>query len=289
MIILENDFIKASFSLKGAELQSLIYKQTNKNFLWSGDKTFWGKYSPVLFPIVGGLKDDTFIYEGLPYHLNRHGFARDNEFTLQQLSETELLFSLEQSSETLKSYPFQFHLGIHYKLEDNMLSCKYEVINPSQHKNLFFSLGGHPAFAVTTDNDISYADYYLEFNADDELIYHKIEQDLIGNNTKVIELDQKQLALRYDLFYQDAMVFKSLKSSLISLRNNKNTSRLDFRFEGFPYFGIWAAKNADFVCLEPWCGIADVVGHNQELASKEGILMLEPNKTFSRTWSISLS
>ncbi len=289
MITLENDSIKASFSPKGAELQSVIYKQTNQNYLWNGDKNFWGKFSPVLFPIVGGLKDDAFIYEGASYHLSRHGFARDNEFTVRQLSDTEVFFFLEQSCETLKVYPFEFHLSIQYKLEENMLSCRYEVTNPSHGKKLLFSLGGHPAFAITTNDDTTYEDYYLEFNADEELIYHKIDQDLICEETEVIELDKKKLPLKYELFHQDALVLKSLKSNLISLRNYKNTSRLDFKFEGFPYFGIWAAKNADFICLEPWCGIADTIGHNQELVSKEGIVALEPNKTFSRIWSISLS
>ncbi|MHA4895530.1 aldose 1-epimerase family protein [Pedobacter sp. PWIIR3] len=289
MIILENELVKTTFSIKGAELQELIYKPTNENYLWSGDKNFWGKFSPILFPIVGALKDDTFIFEDKNYHLNRHGFARDNEFDFYKVSDSEILFTFKDSPETLTSYPFEFHLGIRYKLEDNCLICNFEVYNPSNSSNLLFSIGGHPAFSVKTDNEISYHDYYLDFDHDEKLTYHKIDKDLIMDDTHTIQLVDGKLPLKYELFHQDALVFKSLKSNHIVLGNYKNSRRLDFRYDGFPYFGIWAAKNADFICLEPWCGIADAVDHNLNLLDKEGIISLQPNESFSRSWSVTIS
>ncbi|MEJ2882131.1 aldose 1-epimerase family protein [Pedobacter sp. GR22-6] len=285
MIILENTNIKASFSTKGAELQSLYNKNTEREYLWDGNPDFWGKYSPILFPIVGGLKENRYILEGREYELPRHGFARDHQFDSKQLSETELIFILRQSSGTFSVYPFEFDLLIRYELIEEQLRCTYEVNNPADNP-LFFSIGAHPAFAIPTGRNLSYTDYYLEFNKDITLEYHKIKHDLIDTETITLPLKDGKLPLKYELFYDDALVFKTLKSDLISLKNHKNDHGLDFSFKDFPYFGIWTAKNADFICLEPWCGIADGVHHNQQLKEKEGIITLEAQQEWKRSWEI---
>ncbi|RZK72527.1 MAG: aldose 1-epimerase family protein [Pedobacter sp.] len=290
MIYLENDFIKVGFSDRGAELQSLDSKTSKINYLWNGNSEFWGKHSPVLFPIVGGLKENTYFYEGIEYNLSRHGFARDHKFEYEIVSGKEILFTLKSSAETIKSYPFDFELRLRYVLEGQKISCSYEVKNPSSEKNLLFSIGGHPAFSTPIDNQTEYSDYYLDFDGDTELIYHKLEGDLISARTEVIKLENGKLNLSRALFENDALVFKTLKSKRISIKNDKNEAyQLDFSFNGFPYFGIWAAKGADFVCLEPWCGIADVVEHNRELVSKEGIMTLPANQDWKRTWAVELN
>jgi len=288
MIYLENDFIKVAFSLKGAELQELVNKRNGENYLWKGDANFWGKFSPVLFPIVGGLKNNSYTYKGENYQLGRHGFARDKDFSITEQSKDEIFFTFVDSPESYAVFPFKFRLGIRYKLNAANLECRYEVLNTDEENDLYFSIGGHPAFAIQTATGLNYDDYFLQFNHDDVLTYHEIENDLISNRTQSIQLMGGRLDLRHDLFYKDAMVFKTLKSDTISIRNTKNDHGLDFKFERFPYFGIWAAKDADFICLEPWCGVADVIGHNQELTTKEGIVKLAPEESFSRAWSVTL-
>ena len=288
MIYLENDFIKAGFSTKGAELQQLLNLKTGEDYLWKGDPAFWGKFSPILFPIVGGLKNDTYTYQGESFKLSRHGFARDKQFILETQSADELVFILTDSPETLAVYPFKFKLAIRYKLSDSNLTCSYEVSN-TDDKNLLFSIGGHPAFSVNTANGVAYSDYYLHFNNDSVIEYHEIEKDLISDRTHTMKLDNGKLNLTHKLFYNDALVFKTLKSDRISLSNTKNESKIDFLFTDFPYFGIWAARDADFICLEPWCGIADVVGHNGALEDKEGIIELGTDQTFTRTWTVSIT
>lgn len=291
MISLENNKIKATFKIKGAELQSLESKITGLNYLWKGDPEFWGKHSPILFPIVGALKSNQYAYEGNRYELSRHGFARDMEFKAKQISETEALFSLRDTEKTLSIYPFKFSLGIRYTLQQHSLICSYEVSNPESDTtstNLLFSIGGHPAFAVPLIESEKYDNYYLEFNNDDTLCYHKIQNDLIAHETANIELEDKKLSLKHELFYNDALVFKSLKSNKISIRSKGNSHGLNFRFDNFPFFGIWAAKDADFVCLEPWCGIADGVDHDQELSNKEGIISLPAGQSWNRTWEVEL-
>lgn len=286
MIFLENEHMRASFAAKGAELQHVTGAHSGTEFLWSGDPNFWGKYSPVLFPIVGNLKNNSYEFDGVTYELPRHGFARDLEFECNHINSHELLFTLSHNSETLKVYPFEFKLGLRYKIFGASLCCTYEVTNPA-NTELLFSIGGHPAFAAPLNKQGDYEDYYLQFDQDEELTYHPIEDNLVSVQTSTIKLKDKKLPLKHELFYDDALVFKALKSDSISLLNNKNYNGLNFKFEGFPYFGIWAAKDADFVCLEPWCGIADSINHNQRLRDKEGIITLAPKSNWQRTWQVT--
>ncbi|RZM29815.1 MAG: aldose 1-epimerase family protein [Pedobacter sp.] len=287
MIHLENEQFTATFNAHGAELQSLVNKNTGLDYIWSADPKFWAKHSPILFPIVGALKDNSYTYSGQRFELPRHGFARDREFGVEKISETVLLFSLKADAESMAVFPFDFVLALRYTLTDTGLRCSYEVSNPGT-ENLLFSIGGHPAFATPVTGGISYTDYELVFNADSDLTYYEITDNLISNHTQTIALSENTLRLSHELFYNDALVFKTLKSDQITLRNTVNEHGMEFHFEGFPYFGIWSAKDADFVCLEPWCGIADGVEHDQELAHKEGIVTLAPQAAWSRSWEVKL-
>ncbi|WP_240186656.1 aldose 1-epimerase family protein [Pedobacter namyangjuensis] len=286
MIAIENEHLKVSFAKKGAEIQSIKSVHSSTEFMWSGNPDYWGKFSPVLFPIIGALKDDTYIYEEQKYHLPRHGFARDMDFEHEQISNHEVVFKLSHNDETLKVYPFEFVLSLRYKITGATLSCTYEVENPA-NKPLLFSVGGHPAFAAPIDRQGNYTDYYLRFNKDNALTYHHIEANLITDKTTTITLEGNKLPLKHELFYDDALVFKNLQSDKISLLNSKNYNGIEFSFSDFPFFGIWAAKDADFVCLEPWCGIADGLNDNQNLAEKEGINTLDAKGNWQRTWQVT--
>jgi len=285
-IYIENEHIKASFAAKGAELQRITGVDSGTEYLWNGDPDYWPKFSPVLFPIVGALKENSYEFDGKTYSLPRHGFARDMEFEVDKISELEILFTLKSTPETQKVYPFDFILGLRYKMSGASVCCTYEVSNPSDQE-LLFSIGGHPAFAAPLNKQGTYTDYFLQFNADEELTYHEIEDNLISNETVTLNLEDKKLYLKHDLFYKDALVFKNLKSTSISLMNTKTYNGINFKFENFPYFGIWAAKDANFICLEPWCGIADSVAHHQQLKDKEGIVVLAPKEKWQRTWQVT--
>lgn len=287
MITLENGLLKASFVQKGAELQSLKSKTSGIEYIWDANPKDWAKHSPVLFPIVGALKDNRYAYQGEQYELSRHGFARDMEFELESKSADEVVFTLRSSESTKKVYPFEFSLSLIYTLKSHGLSCTYKVYNPSD-ADLLFSVGGHPAFATPVDENLRYEDYYLRFNQDEELLINKISDNLISEEVKSIPLKDKVLPLKHELFYDDALVIKALNSNKISLQNKVNSHGLHFTFEGFPYFGIWAAKDANFVCLEPWCGIADSVNHSGQLSDKEGIVILSAEESWQRTWQVDI-
>jgi galactose mutarotase-like enzyme len=285
MITLENDKLTAVIVNKGAELQQITHKQTGINYMWKGDAAYWGKYSPVLFPIVGGLKNDTYYYNDKAYKLPRHGFARDKTFVAEKLSETEAVFTLTQDEQTLTVYPFAFVLILRYQLNNNSLSCTYEVYNPG-NDDLLFSVGAHPAFAVPITSDTDYDNYYLQFNTTERLHRWKLQEGLLASSSQLLPTTNNKLPLKAALFYEDAIVLKNLQSNCITLASNKHEHGFNFYFNGFDYFGIWAAKDAPFICLEPWCGIADSIKHNQQLTDKEGINELQPGESFVRTWSV---
>lgn len=282
-MILQNRELTVTISALGAELKSI--KDTNQvEYLWQADAAFWNKTSPILFPIVGSLKNNTYLYNQKEYHLSRHGFARDYEFTPEKISETEARFTLEANAETLEKYPFDFKLTITYRLIDTTVVCEYNVTNLG-NGIMPFCIGAHPAFMLHDDM----AHYKLHFNNDSLL--NRLEltsKGLIGSKTETIPLNNHYLPLNFELFYKDALVFRNLKSTEIALINNQTKKKVLFKFEGFSHFGIWSAPNAPFICLEPWCGMADLENHNSILEEKEGVLRIAPNEQHMLKWSFGI-
>jgi galactose mutarotase-like enzyme len=286
MPTLENDRLKIEVAPKGAELQRLFHKVHQLDYLWSGDPAFWGKHSPVLFPVVGTLKDNTYFYQGKAYRMGRHGFARDREFILEKQDASSLLFLLHSDAETRKIYPFDFEFRIRYLLDGDELSTEYLVKNTGPSV-MFFSVGGHPAFRLPLTADTVFSDYYLRFSENENLARWPISAEgLIGLQPIPLLQDTDRLNLLKPLFYQDALVFKYPASSGISILSPKTSHGIDFEMGEFPFLGIWSARDADFICLEPWCGIADSVNSNQQLESKEGIERISPGSSFSRQWRV---
>lgn len=285
---IENDFLRVEFSLKGAELKSIFNKKNKKEILWQADPKFWAKSSPILFPIVGALKNDKYTYLDKQYSLSRHGFARDMVFDKIEDNESKIIFSLKSNKDTIKIYPFQFDLQIIYSLESNRLNVDYIVKNLDKENDLLFSLGAHPAFNIEVNDDKNYSDYEIYFPSDEVLEINQLTNNLIAENKKIINLNNKKLDLSYQLFESDALVMTNLKSESLILRNKIDNDSLIFSFNNFPFFGIWAAKNANFVCLEPWSGIADFENHNQNLKQKIGILKLSSTENWKANWSIEI-
>ncbi len=285
MIHLANDNLAVTINEKGAELTSIQFNKTE--YLWQADAAYWSKHAPVLFPIVGELKDGKYIFNNKEYKLARHGFARDKTFTAEQTSPASANFSLENDEQTLTVYPFQFIFSVEYKLNNNEIFCTYHVKNKGNDV-MYFSVGGHPAFKVPLSPNLNYTDYNLLFNNDDVLRRCLLHKGLISNHAEIINLNNKTLQLQHSLFYTDAIVLKNIKSNEIKLYSDKDARALTFKFENFPFFGIWAAVDAPFVCLEPWCGIADNIHHDHQLIHKEGINRLAANESWQRTWSVEL-
>ena len=285
---IENSLVKVVIDSKGAELQSLTHKNFEMEYMWSGDPAFWGKKSPVLFPIVGGLKNGSYTYNGELYKMGRHGFAREMEFEVSWQKDDAIMFTLQSNEQTLQVYPFHFSFSVKYTLDYNDLNVSYIVKNAGK-EDMYFSVGGHPAFKLPMTTATSYDDYYLQFSRSEALDRWPLSADgLIENHTKSLIKISDKLPLLKELFHEDALVFKHLASKYIYILSRKTTHGLKVHIAGFPFLGIWAAKNADFVCIEPWCGIADSVNATGNLAEKEGINKLSAGATFERTWSVEV-
>lgn len=288
MVTLTNEHLQVNITPKGAELTSIYNKQTGLEYLWDGNPEFWPKQSPTLFPIVGGLKNGSYEFAGKQYAMGRHGFTREMVFAVSNQTDTTATFTIVATEETLKQYPFQFQFSVTYTIEGNKLSVTYTVKNPS-NDTLYFSVGAHPAFKVPLVQGDAYDDYYLAFNETENAGIYPLAADGLVELQPVPCLENtNKLPLTKALFYKDALVFKELKSTAISILNIKNSHGLTYSYTDFPYMGIWAAKNADFVCIEPWCGIADSVATTSQFAEKEGINKLGSNEVFTRTWAVEM-
>jgi galactose mutarotase-like enzyme len=288
MFTIENQQIKAVINAKGAELTQLFHKEHELDYLWHGDPAVWVKHSPVLFPIVGTLKNNTYFYNDLSYQLPRHGFARDKQFAVEEQTADTITFLLRSDAETHTIYPFMFEFRIRYSLFENALAVAYEVVNAGKD-TMYFSVGAHPAFKLPLVTGTAYTDYYLQFNQSETAPRWPISPDgLIEQSPLPLLQDTNRLNLSKNLFQKDALVLKGMASTIVTLGSNKTPHGFRFDYPGFPFFGIWAAKNADFVCIEPWCGIADSVNTNQRLEDKEGINKLVADETFTRTWTVTI-
>ena len=278
---ISNSNLTAKINHLGAEIFSLKNRE-NREYIWEGDPTFWGKHSPVLFPIVGTLKNNLFHYRQSEYHLSRHGFAREMEFRLIEKMENSATFSLTSTVKTKKMYPFDFELQICYLLEGNKLNIDYKIIN----KNDFmmpFSIGAHPAFALPKP----FESYALEYENKEILTSYELKNDLLSDNFSTIEMTDNQVPLTYSLFEKDALIFKKLQSKSITILENQNPL-LRVQFDDFPNLGIWTKSNAPFLCIEPWLGYSDTVHSSGNILEKEGIQLLDEKKSLECNFSIEI-
>lgn len=279
-VTIKNNNVTAIINTKGAELIS--FKEKDREFIWEGNPEFWGKHSPVLFPIVGTLKNNEFQYSGGTYALSRHGFARDMDFKVKEQSEDKVVFSLESSEATLKTYPFIFELQLIYVLEGSKLSIQYKVLNRDD-KEMPFSIGAHPAFALPE----SFEAYSLSFEDDKKLTYFLLENDLLSDNSELINLEEHELPLDYKLFERDALVFKQINSKAITINENSKPI-LKVAFKDFPNLGIWTKPKAPFICIEPWFGYSDTNNNSGNILGKEGIVILGSDNVFKCEFSIEV-
>jgi len=281
IITLSNNIISAKINTLGAELCSLKNTE-NKDFIWEGDPAYWGKHSPVLFPIVGTLKNNTYTHNNEEYILTRHGFARDMEFELVDQTANTATFSIQSNSTTLASYPFQFELQIQYTLFHSTLEIAYKVINKDTTE-IPFSIGAHPAFALPGN----FENYALEFEKVEPLEYTLLENDLVSTQTETIATNSNFVPLTHKLFERDALIFKKLESKSLTIVE-KEIPRLKVHFENFPNLGIWTKVGAPFICIEPWFGYSDTTESNGNLFEKEGIILLKSTDTFQTKFCIEI-
>ena len=287
--ILENELVQATINTLGAELTSFKLKGDGTEYIWQADPKFWGRHAPILFPIVGRLKDNTYRIKDRTYFMTQHGFARDLPFALISSGDDYFSFRLTSNEETLAKYPFEFELVVSYKLEGTSLQVIYGVRNASS-ETMYFSIGAHPGFNWPLRPDQETAeDYVVEFSSPETVDLLLIEEGLISNEGKPFLKNESSFPLSEDLFAKDALVFQGLQSEKLALRSLKTDKFVEMEIEGFPYLGIWSQRgSAPFVCFEPWFGLADEVDSDYDFTTKRGIQKLEVNGEFACTYTITI-
>ncbi|MGV3596816.1 MAG: aldose 1-epimerase family protein [Bacteroidota bacterium] len=286
MIIIKNEFLTAIINPLGAELKSLKNLKTGFEYIWQADPAYWNRSAPILFPIVGEVKNGAYRVDGNEYSLSRHGFARDSVFEITKRTNDEVVLTLKSNPDSLKKYPFDFEFSVGYLLQENSILTTFTIYNPST-QNIYFSVGAHPGFNLPSKQ---LENYYIEFEKPETLERWLLKDNVFSGETEPVINNSTRLPLVTSLFDKDAVVFKNMVSKKLSLKSLTGDYSLTMDFDGFPYFGIWTKPNChEFVCLEPWCGLADNSNFNGEFCEKEGVIVLVAGQVFERQFTIDIT
>ena len=282
--------LKIQTKKSGAELTSIQYN--GKEMLFQGAKVldsngniYWKRQAPILFPIVGQLKNSQTQIEDKTYEMSQHGFARDMDFEEISKTENEHHYMLKYNEETLKKYPYKFELHVIYEIIGNTLTVNYKVKNIDD-KIIYFGLGGHPAFNC----NYSSGEYEIAFSEnEDEIEFLKLKNGLIDTEKAENILQDNKIYLKEDTFDNDAVIMKNLKSNKVILQNHETNQKiLEVDFTGFPYLALWSKKGAPFVCIEPWQNTADKIDSVQIYKDKENIIELPKDKKYQCKFMIKI-
>jgi len=272
---IENEHLSCAVDDQGAQLHSIKDRESGTEVLWPGDPAVWYGQAPVLFPIVGRLKDDRYRYNGREYTLPKHGFARKSLFRLEKLESACVSFVLESSDATRACYPFEFALTLTYRLEGRALIAEAQVENRGEGE-MYFSIGAHPGFNCQMGD-------VLRFDDPETLASLWIDEEamLAGGSYPVLE-NSTDITIHEHLFDKDALILRDVKSQHVTLVRNGEAS-LKFDIGGAPVLGIWAKPGAAYVCIEPWFGLNDSNGftpdtHPNEPAGSPGTPDTHPNE-----------
>lgn len=284
---LVSELLQVIINHHGAELSSAKNNE-GLEYIWQADKSVWPRHAPVLFPIVGKLKGNSYSLNNRNYELNQHGFARDSAFRLVSYTTTSCTFELSSNEESKKNFPYDFIFQIHYELDKNTLHTHYKIINPSEQA-LLFSVGAHPGFNCPLGTNELFEDYYLKFEKTD-LNITELNEGLLTEQLTPLKLEEDILHLNSQTFDNDALVFLNNQINTISLLSKKSTHKIQLNCKNWPYFGIWSKKGCTrFICLEPWYGVADDERTNQSFLEKAGLIKLEAKKQFDCSFSITFA
>lgn len=284
---IRNESLTLEIDAHGAEMKSLIDNCSGQEYLWCGDAAYWGRTSPVLFPLVGNYREKQSCFDGKWYSLSQHGFARDMDFELVSEKGDEIWFALEDSPETLEKYPFGFRLELGYRLQGRAVEVLWKVTNKND-REMYFSIGGHPAFNCPLREGEKQTDYWIGFDTCEPLTASVLDENgTVSERTKVLELTDGMLQITDSLFDEDALIVEHDQAHKVALYTPEGEKYLEVRFEA-PLFGIWspAGKHAPFVCIEPWYGRSDRADFGQKLEEREWGNVLKAGEIFTAVYQI---
>lgn len=291
MKTIENQFLSVSVREKGAELASIISKESGNEFVLQVKKGGWPLSSPVLFPIIGCVKNNKLIHKGKEYDMHIHGFAHYQEFEVSCESSEELRFTLASNGRFLEKYPFEFELILGYKLSGKSVVCSFEVVNKSD-EDMYFQVGGHTAYICPLNENENRNQCYLGFEGTSAITTSRIDMScgLLLDKKEQIELTSEGLLkIEDDLFKKDALVIEGNQVHEVKLLDSNKKAYMSVEFDA-PLFGVWSIgdKVAPFVCIEPWYGRCDKKTFDGEIKDREWINRITPSQKFYKEYKINI-
>lgn len=284
---IKNEHLTIGISAHGAELQS-IKDSDGKEYLWQANPSIWGRHSPILFPIVCGLWNDTCRIDGKEFNMSRHGFARDTDFTLVAQGKEKVVYAMHENEATLKVYPYHFNLAVSYRLAKNKIKVVWHVENTGR-KEMYFQIGGHPAFLIPglLPSEPMHGRLRLD-DTEPRRIFGNVKGCVTPEHSAVVT-EEGILSFDEELFKDDALIFDHSQLHKVSLLNHENKAEVSVEFKA-PAVGIWSpyGKNAPFVCIEPWYGIADWADYDGEFKDKYLMNKLLPGASFMSEYTITI-
>ncbi|WP_125703474.1 aldose 1-epimerase family protein [Lacticaseibacillus daqingensis] len=291
MVTLHNDFLTVTVAEHGAEITSIQDNHTQTEYIWQADPAVWKRHAPVLFPIVGALKDDTYTYNGKRYHMTQHGFARDRDFTVAIATATVATLVLTDDESSRAIFPFAFRFEVIVALENNSVKVTYHVTNPDEEEALLFSVGGHPGFNIPLTADTTFTDYYMAFSPRKSRVQIPLKAGAgIDYKNRTLAATDTNLQLSHDYFKNDAVIFELNGKSTFAIRSDKTKRGVELSVADAPFVGVWSPypTTGEFVCIEPWWGIADTIDATGRLEDKLGINTLAPGEDFAHSYTITI-
>lgn len=278
---LSNKSVSISVKKYGAELSSFKSLDTSIEYLWQGNPDVWYGQSPILFPIVGTLLNDKCKINGKEYEMFRHGIARKRDFELKEQTENSLSLTQSWNDESLERYPFKYIFDIEFKLDGKKLTVTHTVKN-ADDKTMYFSIGAHPGFNCKIGDRLSFAE-------PETLVCEKIDSESILDGKFYPTLkNETDIVITKDIFDGDALILSGMKSDTLYLKSDFRPQMIKFNFGKAPVLGIWAKPGAEYVCIEPWCGINDSREAVADFSQKRLIQKLEPGEEFVFPWSAEI-
>lgn len=288
---IENEYLKATFSSIGAEMQSLICKANQKEYIWYAKEEIWGEHAPMLFPVIARLKDGEYSYKGEIYQIPMHGFAKHSALEVLTKTDTSITFVLKATQETLKMYPFQFELQVCFTLEGNTLKKEHTIINHDE-KDMYYELGGHDGYNICLADGETTEDYYIDFGTLDALEASCTDENILfTKDIKKIPLTNGVLPLSMETFKDDAIVCRKIPVHTVSLKSKKSDYCVKFEFEGFDTLGIWTRYlpyDSKYICLEPWTTLPDCAYLGKEIEEKVDIRILPAGKRETLSFCVTI-
>ena len=284
-VFLENDTVKMELESFGAEIKSLVKKECGQELMWSADSAFWGKTAPFLFPFIGKLQDEKFVYEGKEYPADKHGFGQRVDYEIAMQEEDRVVFRFVDNDETYAKYPFHFELDIEYVLLENGVRENWYVKNTGE-KDMHFSVGGHAAFACPAagKEGLRTGQKVKLYGAEHKSMIFSLTLDgkgLVTDELRIIDLQDGSFSITKEMFEKDALIFdgEGITAAALCDENGEEYVRVECNA---PVWGIWSHpdEGAGYVCLEPWYGICDYAGFEGVLKERPYTQTAKPGETW---------